>query len=601
MTTASAVQYAVFLVIVTLLVRPFGGYLARVFGGEPTWFDPVLRPVERTVYRLAGVDPAAEMDWKRYAWSFLVFGLGGTLLLYTVLRLQPIFQTFDPAYRPGPVAPDLAMNTAISFATTTTWQAYGGETTLTYFSQVFGLTSQNFLAGAAGLAVGIAFIRGLARQCTNLLGNFWVDATRATLWVLLPLSLLSALLLVWQGVPTNFARYLKVPVVQSIEYDEPIVDGEGKPVLDAKGQPTTKKATLTEQVIAMGPVAVLEPIKNLGTNGGGFFNVNGAHPFETPTPLANLLSMLAIAVLPASLTYTFGRMTGRSRQGWVLFGVMLALFVGGLLACHLAEQRGHVFAGQGVDHAVSDTQPGGNMEGKETRFGIGGSVLAAVTTSNGATGSYNSMHDSYTPIGGMVTIVNMLLGEVIFGGLGTGLYSLVLIALVGVFAAGLMIGRTPEYLGKQVTSGEMKLVALYTVIPPLTILPLAALALVTDAGLAGLTTNKGPHGLSEILVAYTTSVANNGQNFAGLSANTPFYNVTTAVAMMAGRFGPAIPALALASRFARQTRKPVTDGTLPTDTPLFAGLVIATILVVGALSYLPVLALGPIVEHLALK
>ena len=390
-------------------------------------------------------------------------------------------------------------------------------------------------------------------------------------------------------------------MVQPVQYDEPVTDAEGKPVLDDKGQPTTKKATLTEQIVAMGPVAVLEPIKNLGTNGGGFFNVNGAHPFENPTPLTNLLELLAIAVLPASLTYTFGRMTGRPRQGWVLFAVMLVLFAAGLLACHVAEQRGHTLAAQGVDHAASDVQAGGNMEGKEIRFGIGGSVLAAITTSNGATGSYNSMHDSYTPIGGMVTIVNMLLGEVVFGGLGTGLYSLVLIALVGLFVAGLMIGRTPEYLGKQVTVPEMKLIALYAVVAPLTILPLTALALVTDAGLAGLTTNKGAHGLSEILVAYTTSMANNGQNFAGLSANTPFYNITTALAMMAGRFGLAIPALALAGRFAQQARKPVTDGTLATDTPLFAALTLATVLIVGALGYLPVLALGPIVEHLGLR
>jgi K+-transporting ATPase ATPase A chain len=573
---ASLLQYGAFLVVLTLLVRPIGGYLARVFSGEPTRLDPVLRPLERVVYRLAGVDPADEMDWKRYAGCFLGFGLGGTLLLYTVLRLQPLFHTFDPAFRPGPLAPDLAMNTAISFATTTTWQAYGGETTMSYFSQLVGLASQNFLAGAAGLAVGIAFIRGLARQRTRLLGNFWVDVTRAVLWVLLPLSLLTATLLVRQGVPMNFAPYAKVPLLQA-------------------------SPRVTEQVIAMGPVAALEPIKNLGTNGGGFFNVNGAHPFETPTPLANLLHMLAIAVLPASLTYTFGRMTGRPRQGWLLFAVMLVLFAGGLLAGHTAEQRGHLFAGQGVDHAASAAQAGGNMEGKEVRFGIGGSALAAVTTSDGATGSYNSMHDSYTPVGGMVTIVNMLLGEVIFGGLGSGLYSLVLIALVGVFAAGLMIGRTPEYLGKQVTPGEMKLVALYAVIAPLTILPLAALAVVTDAGLAGLTTNKGPHGLSEILVAYTASMANNGQNFAGLGANTPFYNVTTAAAMMAGRFGLAVPALALAGLFAQQPRKPMTEGTLPTDTLLFGGVVIATVLVVGALSYLPVLALGPVVEHLMLR
>jgi K+-transporting ATPase ATPase A chain len=601
MTTANLLQYVVFLLIVGLLVKPVGAYLARVFSGERTWLDPVLAPLERGMYRLAGVDPAADMDWKRYAQTLIVFGLGGTLFLYLVLRIQPFLHRFDPAYQPGPVAPDLAMNTAISFATTTTWQAYGGESTMTYFSQVVGLTTQNFLAGAAGLAVGIAFIRGLARQQTGLLGNFWVDVTRATLWVLLPLAVAGSLAYVWQGVPLNFAPYAKVALVQPLQYDEPVVDKDGKPVLDAKGQPTTKKTTLTEQVIALGPVAVLEPIKNLGTNGGGFFNVNGAHPFETPTPLANLLSMLAIAVLPASLTYTFGRMTGRPRQGWALFAVMLVLFVAGLLVGHVAEQRGHVLARQGVDHATSALQAGGNMEGKEARFGIGGSVLAAVTTSNGATGSYNSMHDSYTPVGGLVTLVNMLLGEVVFGGLGTGIYSLVLIALVGLFAAGLMVGRTPEYLGKQITIPEMKLVALYTIVAPLTVLPLAALALVTEAGLAGLTTNKGAHGLSEILVAYTTSMANNGQNFAGLGANAPFYNVTTALAMMAGRFGLAVPALALAGLFAQQTRKPATEGTVPTDTPLFAVFTIATVLIVGALSYVPVLALGPIVEHLVLR
>jgi len=576
MTTANLLQYVVFLLIVGLLVKPVGAYLARVFSGERTWLDPVLAPLERGVYRLAGVDPAAEMDWRRYAQSFLVFGLAGTVLLYVVLRIQPFLHRFDPAYLPGPLTPDLALNTAISFATTTTWQAYGGESTMSYFSQVFGLTTQNFLAGAAGLAAGIAFIRGLARQQTPFLGNFWVDVTRATLWVLLPLAVVGSLAYVWQGVPLNVAPYAKAAVVQ----------------------PTTM---LTEQVIALGPVAVLEPIKNLGTNGGGFFNVNGAHPFETPTPLANLLSMLAIAVLPAALTYTFGRMTGRPRQGWVLFAVMLTLFVAGLLVGHVAEQRGHILARQGVDHRASGLQAGGNMEGKEVRFGIGGSVLAAITTSNGATGSYNSMHDSYTPVGGLVTLVNMLLGEVVFGGLGTGLYSLVLIALVGLFAAGLMVGRTPEYLGKQITIQEMKLVALYTILAPLTVLPLAALALVTDAGLAGLTTNKGAHGLSEILVAYTTSMANNGQNFAGLGANTPFYNITTALAMMVGRFALAIPALALAGLFAQQPRRPATEGTVPTDTPLFAMLTLGTVLIVGALSYFPVLALGPIIEHLALR
>ena len=601
MNAAVLAQYGAFLLIVALLVKPLGTYLARVFSGERTWLDPVMRPLERAVYRLAGVDAAAEMDWKHYAGCFVGFGLGGTLLLYAVLRMQPLLHAFDPTYQPGPLAPDLAMNTAISFATTTTWQAYGGESTMSYLSQAFGLTSQNFLAGAAGLAVGIAFIRGLSRRHTHLLGNFWVDVTRATLWVLLPLAVISAPVLVWQGVPMNFAPYARALVVQPVGYDEPVVDRDGKPVLDEKGQPQTKKAVLTDQIIPMGPVAALETIKNLGTNGGGFFNVNAAHPFENPTPLTNFLELLAIAVLPASLTYTFGRMTGRPAQGWVLFTVMLVLFLAGLVACHMAEERGHALATLGVDHAASDLQAGGNMEGKEVRFGIGGSVLAAITTSNGATGSYNSMHDSYTPLGGLVTILNLLFGEVVFGGLGTGLFSLVLIALVGVFIAGLMIGRTPEYLGKQVTATEMKLIALYTIMAPLTILPLAAAALVTDTGLAGLTTNKGAHGLSEILVAYTTSMANNGVSFAGLSANSPFYNVSTAVAMMAGRFGLAIPALALAGRFARQGSKPVTEGTLPTDTPLFALLTIATILIVSALSYLPVLALGPIVEQLGLR
>ena len=569
-----SIQYGVFLLIVCLLVKPVGAYLARVFAGERTWLDPVLRPLERGIYRFARIDATAEMDWKLYAGCFIAFGLGGSLFLYALLRVQPLFHTFDPLFRPGPLTPDLAMNTAISFATTTTWQAYGGETTMSYLSQL-ALTSQNFLAGAAGLAVGIAFIRGLARERTRLLGNFWVDVTRATLWVLLPLSVVIALLLVWQGAPTSFAPYAKIALVQP--------------------------AGLTEQIIAMGPVAVLEPIKNLGTNGGGFFNVNGAHPFENPTPLTNLLEMLAIAVLPASLTYTFGRMIGRPRQGWMLFAVMVVLFVGGLVVCHVAEQRGQGLAVDGVDYAASPQQAGGNMEGKEARFGIADSVLAAVTTSNGATGSYNSMHDSYTPLGGMVTVVNMLLGEIVFGGLGTGLYSLILIALVGLFIAGLMIGRTPEYLGKRLTVPEMKLIAFYAVIAPLTILPLTALALVTGPGLAGLSTNHGAHGLSEILVAYTTSMANNGQSFAGLSANSPFYNVTTAMAMMAGRFGLAIPALALAGCFAQQGRRPVTDGTLPTDTALFAGLTIATALVIGALSYVPALVLGPVVEYFTLQ
>jgi K+-transporting ATPase ATPase A chain len=577
----SALQYALFLGLVLVLVRPVGRYLQRVFAGEQTILDPVMRPLERIIHRLAGVDPRDEMDWKRYTTAFLVFSFAGTLLLYAILRAQPLLHTFDPAFRPDPVPPGLAMNTAVSFATTTTWQAYAGESTLSYASQVGGLVAQNFLSGAAGLAVGIAFIRGLARERTRLLGNFWVDLVRALLWVLLPVSAVGSLLLVWQGTPLNFSPYRSVPLLQA--------------TLDAAGKP------VATQILPMGPVAALEFVKNLGSNGGGFFNANGAHPFANPTPLANLIAMLAIAVLPAALTHTFGRMVGNPRQGWVLLWVMLVLFAGGLLACDWAEQRGNPrMAALGAEIGASARAPGGNMEGKEARFGIAGSVLAAVTTSNGATGSYNAMHDSFTPLGGSVPVVNMLLGEIVFGGLGTGVYSVVLVALIAVFVAGLMVGRTPEYLGKQLTVPEMKLIALYAIVGPLAVLVLTAVAVVTDAGRAGLTTNTGAHGFSEILVAYTSSMANNGQNFAGLSANSPFYNVSTAVAMVAGRFGLAIPALALAGLFAQQVRKPVRDGVIRTDTPLFGGLVIGAALIVGALSYFPALALGPIVEHLLL-
>jgi K+-transporting ATPase ATPase A chain len=563
-------QYALVLGVVLALVQPVGRYLQRVFGGERTLFDPVLRPLERVIYRVGGVAPEREMEWKEYTGAFLLFTTAGTLLLYGILRIQPLFHAFDPAFRPEPVPPDLAMNTAVSFATTTTWQAYGGETTLSYVSQVVGLVAQNFLAGAAGLAVGIAFIRGLAREQTGRLGNFWVDLVRGLLWVLLPVSTVGSLALVWQGTPLNFSAYETVPLLQAT------VDASGKPV--------------ATQLLPMGPVAALEFIKNLGTNGGGFFNANGAHPFANPTPLTNLITLLAIVVVPAALTHTFGRMLGRPRQGWLLFWVMFALFVGGVLVCDWAEQR--------PAPSMASVQAGGNMEGKETRFGIGGSVLAAVATSNGATGSYNAMHDSFTPLGGAVPLVNMLLGEIVFGGLGTGLSSMVLVALIAVFVAGLMVGRTPEYLGKQLTVVEMKLIALYTVIGPIVVLGLAAIAVATEAGRAGLTTNTGAHGFTEILFAYASSMANNGQTFAGLSANSPFYNVSTAIAMVAGRFGLAVPALALAGRFAQQGRKPGRDGVLPTDTPLFAVLVIGAALVVGALSYVPALALGPIVEHL---
>ena len=572
MNLSNVTQYGVFLLLLIALVKPVGIYLARVFESRTAPLDSVLGPIERAIYRLAGVDARQEMSWKRYSASFLLFSFAGTLLLYLILRIQPFGHPADPAFHPVPLTPDLAMNTAISFATTTTWQAYGGETTMSYVSQVVGLAAQNFLAGAAGLAVGMAFIRGLARQRSGTIGNFWVDLTRSILWVLLPLSIVGALVLVWQGVPQNWSPYVSVTTLQG-----------------------------AQQTLPQGPVAALEFIKNLGTNGGGFFNANGAHPYANPTPLTNLLGLLAIAVLPAGLTYTFGRMTGHQRHGWLLFIVMVLLFSGGLAVCDRAEQTGNPrISALGVDQAVGSMQAGGNMEGKETRFGIGGSVLATVVTSNGATGSVSAMHDSYTPIGGGLAIFDMLLGEAIFGGLGTGIYSMVMIVLVAVFIGGLMIGRTPEYLGKTLNPVEIKLIALYTIIGPLFVLPLTAIALITHAGLEGLTTNTGPHGFSEILTAYVTSMANNGQNFAGLSVNSAFYNVTTAIAMVAGRYWLAIPALALAGQFAAQGNRPQNSGTLPTDTPLFGGLVIASMLIIGGLSYLPALAMGPIVEHLLL-
>jgi len=579
----SAIQYVLFVAIVTALVEPLGGYMERVFSRKRTSFDRLCLPVERLVYRITAVDPNVEMSGKEYAACFVIFGFAGTVLLYAILRMQQFLPWFFPQYQTTPLAPDLALNTAISFSTTTTWQAYAGESTMSYFSQMVGFCAQNFLAGAAGLAVGVAFIRGLARQLSGTLGNFWVDLTRGLLWILLPGALIGALLLVWQGVPMNFRPYAVATTVEG-----------------------------AQQVIPQGPVAALEIIKNLGTNGGGFFNANGAHPYENPTPLTNFLEMLAIVLLPAALTNTFGRMVGQPRQGWLFYWVMVLLFVCGLVLVHQFEahhfdQGGDVKVG-GVDSRNSGIQSGGNvfggsvsagnMEGKEVRFGIGGSTLTAVVTSNTATGSYNSMHDSYTSLGGMVLLVNMLLGELIFGGLGTGLYSMVMAAAIAVFLAGLMVGRTPEYLGKKIGPPENKMIMLYALAAPLVVLPLTAIAVSTRAGLSGLTVNGGPHGFTGILFAYTSCFANNGQSFAGLSANTPFYNLTTALAMMVGRFGLAIPALALADLFGRQRSTPSSLGTLPTHSFSFGVLLTTCLITMVALSYLPALALGPLLERL---
>jgi K+-transporting ATPase ATPase A chain len=571
MSLFALVQYSAFLVVVIVLVKPFGGYIARVFQQQKTWPDFVLRPVERLIYKIIRVDATAEMNWKEYAFSFIIFSLVGTITTFLILRFQYLIPYFSltSAHLTTPMTSDLALNTAISFSTTATWQAYGGEATLSYCSQTVGLAVQNFLAGAAGLAVGVAFIRGLAREHTNYLGNFWVDLVRALLWLLLPLSILASLVLVSQGVPMNFNAYTVASTIQG-----------------------------ATQVIAQGPVASFEAIKNLGTNGGGFFNVNGAHPFENPTPFTNFFLMLLIAVVPAAFVNTFGRMTGRLRESWLLLWCMIFLFGVGLLCCAAFEERGN----PAVQHLVKESAPAlPNMEGKEVRFGIGGSTLTAITTSNGATGSYNSMDDSYTPLGGGVVLANMLLGEIVFGGLGTGLYSIIFTALVGLFLAGLMTGRTPEYLGKQIGITQIKLIMLYALASPVSILALTAIAVGTQAGLAGLTTNNGSHGLTSILFAYTSSFANNGQNFAGLSVNSTFYNVTTAIAILAGRLAPALTALALAGSFAAQARRPITLGTMPTYTFTFGVLVVSAALIAGLLSYFPVLTLGPILEHLLMK
>jgi len=560
--SANTIQAGLFVMVVALLVKPVGAYLQRVFERRHTFLDPLLLPAERLIHRLIGIDPKCEMDWKRYALALGVFGMVNVVVLYFALRSQAWFPWFFPKVLTTPMTPDLAANTAVSFATTTTWQAYAGETTMSYFSQLL-LAGQNFLAGAAGLAVGIAFIRGYAREKSAGLGNFWSDLIRAVLWVLLPMSLLGSVFLIAQGVPMNFLPYTIAHTVQG-----------------------------GTQTIAQGPVAVLEFIKNLGTNGGGFFNVNAAHPFENPTPLTNFIELLAIAVIPAALTHTFGRMVGRPRDGWVIFWTMTVLFVAGLLVCDWAESSAHA--------AVADGITAGNMEGKEVRFGVGGSVLAAVVTSNGATGSYNSMHDSFQPLGVAVPLVNMLLGEIVYGGLGTGLYSMIFIALIALFVGGLMIGRTPEHLGKQIGQPEMKIIAIYTLIAPVTVLALTAVAVVTKAGLAGLTTNTGPHGFTEILFAYASAFANNGQSMAGLSANNIFYNTTTIIAMLAGRYILAVLALSLAGRFAAMSRRPPSPGTMPSDGFVFGVLLAGTALLLGALNFLPALALGPIVEHFSI-
>jgi len=597
MTANGVLQLVFYLVVLLVLAKPLGAYMARVYEGRRVALDRALGWLERLIYRVSGISPKAEMGWKTYALTMLIFNLAGILAVYALQRLQGVLP-LNPAGL-GAVSPDSSFNTAVSFATNTNWQGYGGETTMSYLTQMLALTVQNFMSAASGMAVAVALIRGFARRSAETIGNFWVDLTRTTLYILLPLSFVFALVLVSQGVVQTFGPYAKVAVVQPTEYDEPVTDKDGKPVLDEKGQPKTKNSTLTEQVIAVGPAASQIAIKQLGTNGGGFFNVNSAHPFENPTPLANFLELLAILQISAALCYTFGVMVGDTRQGWAVLAAMTVIFVALLVVCVVAEQNGHVFVKQGVDHTASALQSGGNMEGKEVRFGITNSALWATATTSASNGSVNAMHDSFTPIGGLVPMWLIQLGEVVYGGVGSGLYGMLMFAIIAVFVAGLMVGRTPEYLGKKIESYEMKMSSLVILITPALVLIGTSIGVVTAAGKAGIA-NPGIHGFSEILYAFSSASNNNGSAFAGLSANTPFYNTALGLCILFGRYWLAVPVLAIAGALARKKIVPVGAGTLPTHTPLFIGLLVGVVLLVGALTFVPALALGPIVEHLTL-
>jgi K+-transporting ATPase ATPase A chain len=591
------VQLVLYVVVLIALAKPLGAYMARVYQNEPFGLERVLGWLERLIYRLGGVRPTEEMGWKTYTAAMLLFNFAGLLVLYLLQRLQGVLPLNPQAL--GAVSADSSFNTAVSFATNTNWQGYGGETTMSYLTQMLGLTVQNFVSAAAGMATLVALIRGFARRSAQTIGNFWVDLTRTTLYILLPLSLVGALLLVSQGVVQTFSPYAKVAVTQPVEYDEPVTDKDGKPVLDEKGQPKTQKATLTAQVIAFGPAASQVIIKQLGTNGGGFFNVNSAHPLENSTPLSNFLEVVAINLLGVALCYTFGVMVGDTRQGWTVLAAMTVIFVVLLAVCVTAEQNGHTLVAQGVDHSASAFSPGGNMEGKEVRFGIVNSALWATATTAASNGSVNSMHDSYTPLGGLVPMWLMQLGEVVFGGVGSGLYGMIVFAIIAVFVAGLMVGRTPEYLGKKIEAYEMKMASLVILIPPAVVLIGTAVGVVSPGGKATIF-NPGAHGFSEVLYAFSSAGNNNGSAFAGLGANTPFYNTALGFAMLFARYWLAVPTLAIAGALARKKTVPAGPGTLPTHTPLFASLLIGVVVLVGALTFVPALALGPIVEHLML-
>ena len=598
MTTQSMLLLAAFLAVLLALGYPLGLYMAKVAGEAPIRGLGWLQKCENGLYRLAGMPAERAMGWKTYAIALIVFNTVGAVFVYGLQRLQGVLPLNPQGL--GAVSPDSSFNTTVSFVANTNWQGYGGEQTMSYLTQMLGLACQNFFSAATGIAVIFALVRGFSSRSSKSIGNFWVDMTRSTLYVLLPLSLIFALVFTSEGMIQNFSAYKEVALLDQVAYSTPKLGADGQPVLDAKGAPLMVEQVAKTQTIAMGPVASQEAIKLLGTNGGGFFNANSSHPYENPTALSNFLQMLAIFLIPAGLCFTFGRMVGDMRQGWAVLAAMTLLFTALTVSVMGAEQVAHpALQAIGVDQGASALQAGGNMEGKETRFGISGSTLFAAVTTAASCGAVNSMHDSYMPLGGMVPLLLMQFGEVIFGGVGTGLYGMLMFAILAVFIAGLMIGRTPEYLGKKIQAYEMKMTSLAILVTPALVLSGTAIAVMLEPGKAGIL-NPGAHGFSEILYAFTSAANNNGSAFAGLSANTPFYNVMLAVAMWFGRFGVIVPVLAVAGSLASKQRLAPNAGTMPTHGPMFIALLVGIVVLVGVLNYVPALALGPVIEHLQL-
>jgi len=594
MTINGWLQIFVFLALIFAVTKPLGVFMTRVFAGERTFLDPVLRPVERMIYRVTGVDEQHEMRWTEYATAMLLFSAVSMLLLYLIQRVQGILP-WNPQHLAGVMPEHLAFNTAASFTTNTNWQAYSGETTMSYFTQMAGLAFHNFASAATGIVLAIAFIRGIARRQMQTLGNFWVDFVRCCLWVLLPFCVVGALFLVSQGVVQNLKPYDTVKPVEPQPLQR--VGADGKPVVDAGGHPVMDIAT---QTIAQGPVASQEIIKEWGTNGGGFFNANSAHPFENPTPITNLFELFCIFAIGSGLTYTLGRMTGSVAHGWAVWAAMAILFLAGVTVAYWAEAQGNPLYPAAVAQRATNLQTGGNMEGKEVRFGIANSALFATVTTDASCGAINGWHDSFTPLGGMVPLVNIMLSEVIFGGVGSGMYGILVYIVLAVFIAGLMVGRTPEYLGKKIEAYDVKMAMLVSLVFPLIILSLAGISVVKGFGTAGIS-NPGPHGLSQILYAFVSSAGNNGSAFGGLTVNTPWYDAATGITTLIGRFFMIIPMLGIAGNLAQKKYVPPSLGTFPVTTPLFTFLLISVILILGALTFFPALSLGPILEHLLLQ